>query len=80
MAEDAAGKIKRAPFPTDATEFANDDRVSYDQVSQSHKLEDEFGEEWEWLPQRAKWVPVVCFQDLDPSNPDRLPPCPLPAA
>ena len=59
MAEDAADKVKRAPFPTDPDEFNDDDRVSYDQISQSHKLEDEIGEEWEWLPKPAKWVRVV---------------------
>lgn len=59
MAEDVVGKIKRAPFPSDPVDFDNDDRVSYDQVTQSHKLEDEAGEEWEWLPKPAKWTRVV---------------------
>lgn len=80
MAEDAPDKIKRAPFPTEIEAFKDDERVSYDQVTQSHKLEDEAGEEWEWLPKPAKWVPVVCFPSICPSNIDRLWPCTLPAA
>lgn len=50
---------ERAAFPTDSAEFGADDRISYDQVTQSHKLEDENGEEWEWLDRPGKWVPVV---------------------
>ncbi|KAK3725226.1 hypothetical protein LTR37_000737 [Vermiconidia calcicola] len=49
----------RAPFPTDPEEFKNDDRVLFDQVSQTHRLEDERGEEWEWLDKPGKWVPVT---------------------
>lgn len=67
MAEGAPTKIKRAPFPTEPEDFNTDDRVSFDQVTQSHKLEDEAGEEWEWLPKPGKWVPVVCSPDLRPA-------------
>jgi HIV Tat-specific factor 1 len=49
----------RAPFPTEPEEFNDDERVSFDQVTQTHKLEDENGEEWEWLSKQGKWVPVV---------------------
>lgn len=79
MADTTESKIKRAPFPFDPADFNSDDRVSYDTVTESHKLEDEAGEEWEWLPKPAKWVPVVCYPDLCPSNLDRLWPCTLPA-
>ena len=50
---------EREPFPIDPDEFNNDDRVSFDQVTQTHKLEDENGDEWEWLATARKWVPVV---------------------
>ena len=63
---------ERLPFPTDQAEFRDDDRVSFDQVTQTYKLEDERSEEWEWLEKPGKWVPVVCI----PQNPvltiDRL--------
>ena len=49
----------REPFPTDLTEFKDDERISYDTVSGSYKLEDEKSEEWEWMPKPEKWVPVV---------------------
>ena len=55
----------RAPFPTEEDEFNDDERVSFDQVTQTHKLEDEDGEEWEWLAKPGKWVPVV----RKPQNP-----------
>jgi hypothetical protein len=44
----------RAPFPTDELDFVNDERVSYDQVNKSHRLEDERGEEWEWIESARK--------------------------
>ena len=50
---------ERARFPTELDEFNEDERISFDQVSQSYKLEDENGEEWEFLESRNKWVPVV---------------------
>ena len=49
----------RTPFPTDQDEFNDDERVSFDQITQTYKLEDEQGEEWEWLEKPGKWVPVV---------------------
>ena len=62
----------RAPFPTDREELKDDDRVLFDQITQTYKLEDERGEEWEWLEKPGKWVPVVRI----PQNPvhaiDRL--------
>lgn len=51
----------REPFPTEPDEFDQDERVSFDKLSQSYRLEDETGEEWEWLSKPAKWVPVVCM-------------------
>ena len=62
----------RAPFPTELDEFNDDDRVSYDQVSQRHKLEDERGEEWEWLPTHGKWIPVVRNPQIPVLRVDRL--------
>jgi hypothetical protein len=63
---------ERSRFPTDKTEFGDDERISYDQVTRSYKLEDENGNEWEFLESRTKWVPVVRI----PQNPvlsiDRL--------
>ena len=57
-------KPTRAAFPTDPDTFEDDDRISFDKVSQTHKLEDENGEEWEWLARPAKWVPVVRISSL----------------
>lgn len=50
---------ERLRFPTDKAEFGEDERISYDQVTRSYKLEDEQGNEWEFLESRTKWVPVV---------------------
>lgn len=52
---------EREPFPTDTDDFDQDDRVSFDKVTGTHKLEDENGEEWEWLAKPGKWVPVVRY-------------------
>ena len=62
----------REAFPVDLTEFNNDDRISFDQVTQTHKLEDENGEEWEWLVKPGKWVPVVCNSQTPVLTLDRL--------
>lgn len=63
---------ERERFPTDLLEFKNDERISFDQVSQSHKLEDENGEEWEFLEGPSKWVPVVCNFQIPVLAIDRL--------
>lgn len=62
----------REPFPTDPDEFEVDDRISFDRVSQTHKLEDENGEEWEWLARPGKWVPVVRISQIPVLSNDRL--------
>ena len=49
----------RAQFPTDPADFDTDTRISYSKTSETHVLEDENGEEWEWLARVRKWVPVV---------------------
>lgn len=63
---------ERSRFPTNKAEFGEDERISFDQVTQSYKLEDDNGNEWEFLESRSKWVPVV----RNPQNPvlsiDRL--------
>ena len=62
---------ERAAFPTDSEQFNDDDRVYFDQVTQTYKLEDG-GDEWEWLEKPRKWLSLVC----NPQNPvhaeDRL--------
>ena len=70
--------MERAPFPTEIEEFNEDERISYDQVTQSHKLEDERGEEWEWLTRLGKWVPVVCNSQNPVLAVDRLWPAYIP--
>lgn len=67
-----ANVADREPFPTDPDEFENDDRISFDKVSQTHKLEDDNGEEWEWLARPGKWVPVVRNFQIPVLSIDRL--------
>lgn len=50
---------ERSRFPTDKADFGEDERISFDQITQTHKLEDENGNEWEFIDSRSKWVPVV---------------------
>lgn len=50
---------KREPFPTNSEEFGQDQRISLDKVTSTYRLEDEIGEEWEWLDNVQKWVPTV---------------------
>ena len=50
---------ERARFPKDKADFGDDERISFDQVTQSYKLEDDNGNEWEYIDSRSKWVPVV---------------------
>ena len=46
-------------FPKQEEEFENDDRISFDKVSQTYKLEDAQDQEWEWLAVPKKWIQVV---------------------
>ncbi|EME49507.1 hypothetical protein DOTSEDRAFT_68316 [Dothistroma septosporum NZE10] len=46
---------QRAPFPSDPDTFDNDDRISFSKVDGRHLLEDEEGEEWEWMTGPGKW-------------------------
>ncbi len=50
---------KRAPFPDNPEEFDHDHRISYSKQSSTYILEDEFGEEWEWLAGPSKWTKSV---------------------
>ncbi|KAK3056235.1 hypothetical protein LTR09_002742 [Extremus antarcticus] len=50
---------KREPFPTNSEEFGQDQRISLDKVTSTYRLEDEIGEEWEWLDNVQKWVPTL---------------------
>lgn len=49
----------RAPFPENPEDFDDDNRISYSKQLQSYLLEDENGEEWEWLQGPAKWSKTV---------------------
>lgn len=50
---------QRSRFPVDKDEFGEDDRIAFDQVSRTFKLEDDNGNEWEFNEAHKKWVPVV---------------------
>jgi len=49
----------REPFPTEPEDFDADPRISFSRISSTYVLEDENGDEWEWLASKHKWVPVV---------------------
>ncbi|KAK5112802.1 hypothetical protein LTR85_011136 [Meristemomyces frigidus] len=55
----ASAATDRAPFPNDPEDFDSDDRISYSKTSETYVLEDENGDEWEWLARTSKWVPVT---------------------
>lgn len=63
---------ERAPFPTEVDDFDADERVSFDRLTETYKLEDERGEEWEWLTKPGKWVPVVRDPQISVHPFDRL--------
>jgi hypothetical protein len=63
---------ERSRFPTAKEEFGADERISFDQVSQSYKLEDDNGNEWEFIESRSKWVPVVRNSQTPVPSIDRL--------
>ncbi|EME87425.1 uncharacterized protein MYCFIDRAFT_75283 [Pseudocercospora fijiensis CIRAD86] len=46
---------QRAPFPSNPEDFDADNRIAFSKETKSYLLEDENGEEWEWLPGPAKW-------------------------
>ena len=46
-------------FPQKKEEFGADERVSYYEEDGKWILEDEKGEEWEWVEETGKWVPAV---------------------
>lgn len=50
---------QRAPFPSNPDEFSADHRISYSKESKTFLLEDENGEEWEWLSGPSKWSKTV---------------------
>lgn len=49
----------QSTFPTDPTEFANDERISWSRLDNKHILETEQGAEYEWDEALRRWVPVV---------------------
>lgn len=53
-------EAQRAPFPSEVDEFAADDRISYSKQLKTYVLEDEQGQEWEWLAAHSKWTQTVC--------------------
>lgn len=55
---------QRTPFPTDPAEFDDDSRIAYSHPNKTYLLEDENGEEWEWLPSVSKWSKTVRFTDI----------------
>ena len=65
-------EIELVRFPTEEEDFVNDERISLDRVTQSYKLEDEKGNEWEWLEKPRKWVPVVRTSQIPVRVIDRL--------
>ncbi|KAF7184964.1 Splicing factor U2AF-associated protein 2 [Pseudocercospora fuligena] len=46
---------QRAPFPSNPEDFDADNRIAFSKETKSYLLEDENGEEWEWLAGPAKW-------------------------
>ena len=46
-------------FPKKEEEFAADSRISYYEEDGKWILEDAHGEEWEWVRETGRWVPVV---------------------
>lgn len=57
--------VQRAPFPRDPEEFGADSRISFSKETDNYVLEDETGEEWEWLSNLSKWVPAVSTLNND---------------
>ncbi|KAI7720658.1 hypothetical protein KC353_g2002 [Hortaea werneckii] len=49
----------RAPFPTNPEDFDTDERISFSKASETYLLEDENGDEWEWVARQSKWVPAM---------------------
>lgn len=56
--DDALSAV-RVVFPTTEEEFKNDVRVSFDKLSEKWMLEEDNGDEYEWNPKFAKWVPAL---------------------
>lgn len=54
-------------FPQEPEAFADDDRVSFSRESKSYILEDDEGNEWEWLEGPQKWSKTVRFLPSCPS-------------
>lgn len=46
-------------FPQDPDSFPDDPRVSFSKQTQTYILEDDDGNEWEWLPGPQKWSKTV---------------------
>lgn len=63
---------QRAPFPNDPDTFDGDDRISYSKQDARFILEDEEGEEWEWLTGPGKWSKTVRISRNPVHHIDRL--------
>jgi len=49
----------RTPFPSDPEEFLSDERIQHFPKLNTFILQDEAGNDWQWLPKVNKWGPVV---------------------
>lgn len=63
---------QREPFPTDPDTFDGDDRISFSKQDGRFLLEDEEGEEWEWLTGPGKWSKTVRTSRNPVQHVDRL--------
>ena len=70
---------QRAPFPNDPDTFDRDDRISYSKQDGRFLLEDEEGDEWEWLTGPGKWSKTVRTSRYPVHHVDRLWPASLTA-
>lgn len=64
-------------FPQEEEAFADDERISYSKESKSYILEDEEGNEWEWLQGPQKWSKTVRISRPSVHLSDRLWPAPM---
>lgn len=66
-------------FPQEQEAFADDERVSFSKESKTYILEDDEGNEWEWLEGPQKWSKTVRsiprVESSDRLWPASLPPC-----
>jgi hypothetical protein len=53
-------------FPHRKEDFHSDSRISFYEEEGKYILEDEDGEEWDWVEETGKWVPAVCPSIIAP--------------